>query len=42
MRGEVEMNPLNQNLLMGGCEGAELERRGGGMLANGWERQDSH
>ena len=39
MRGEVEMNPLDLNLLEGVWVGAELERRGGGTLADGWERK---
>ena len=37
MRGEVEMNPLHVNMLVGGCgRGAELgRRRGGGLLVGG-------
>ena len=44
MKGEVEMNPLHVNMLVGGgvWEGAELDRRGGGRLAGGWERQGPH
>ena len=45
MKGEVEMNPLHVNMLVGGVwegAGAELERRGGGRLAGGWERQGPH
>ena len=43
MKGEVKMNPLHLNMLVEGVwEGAELERRGGGTLAGGWERQGPH
>ena len=35
MRGEVEMNPLNQNLLMGGCGGRNWRDGAGGCLQMG-------
>ena len=44
MRGKVEMNPFDLNMLVGGgvWVGAELKRRGGGILAGVWERQGPH
>ena len=35
MKGEVEMNPLHLNMLVGLWEGAELKRQGGGRLLVG-------
>ena len=40
MRGEIEMNPFDLNMLV--WVGAKLERRVGGTLGSGWERQVPH
>ena len=38
MKGEVEMNPLHVNMLVGGEGGGGTGETVGGRLAGGWER----